>query len=463
MSGQMFVQFNCGLILGIACLPWPNTVALAQSKPVLIQPEIQYQRMDGFGITIGNGSAREIMASPAAERTRLLDAVFGPDGSRLNIIRSEVSWTAKRLPITHPLYLRGFMYYFADEADETAQFNLFREAQKRGDIIWNSCVWTPPPQWKSNQSAKDGGELLPKHYVDFATYLAAYLEFYKNLRYQKIDVLSLQNEPNRSLDTQSCVWNSVQLKALLKEVGKLFAERNIQTKLMLPELAWDQLTAFLQPILGDSEAKGFLSYLGAHSQDGETTELTAVKEFSKRQNFRLWQTEYSLASEEAARGIEGGLRLADRVLMDLSQAECQAWLYWTLLTPENWQGRMGLLDRSESGWKSTKRFSSLAQFSRFVPRNSVRISTVGGSLPLVAFRNPEYTGVILIFVNSTSEPVTESLEMRGWGLQRMVAHRTSEQEDCSVVPLPPQSGSQISLTLAARSITTLVAQIRRIR
>ena len=112
----------------------------AQSKPILIQPEIQYQRLDGFGVTVGNGSAKELMALPATERTRLLDLVFGSDGARANIVRSEISWKGQRLQMTHPLYLRGFMYYFADEENETAQFNLLREALKRGEVLWNSCA-----------------------------------------------------------------------------------------------------------------------------------------------------------------------------------------------------------------------------------------------------------------------------------------------------------------------------------
>ncbi len=150
---------------------------------------------------------------PATERTRLLDLVFGNDGARANIVRSEISWKGQRLQMTHPLYLRGFIYYFADEENETAQFNLLREALKRGEILWNSCVWSPPPQWKNNQSSPEGrGELLPKHYEDFATYLAAYIEFYKKLRFQDVHVLSLQNAPLNSQATAGCLWNPVQFK-----------------------------------------------------------------------------------------------------------------------------------------------------------------------------------------------------------------------------------------------------------
>jgi glucuronoarabinoxylan endo-1,4-beta-xylanase len=438
-------------------------LASAQSKPILIQPEIQYQRLDGFGVTVGNGSAKELMALPATERTRLLDLVFGNDGARANIVRSEISWKGQRLQMTHPLYLRGFMYSFADEENETAQFNLLREALKRGEILWNSCAWSPPPQWKSNPSLDGRGELLPKHYEDFATYLAAYIEFYKKLRFQEVHVLSLQNAPLNSQAAVGCLWNPGQFKEFLKVVGKVFKERGIPTKIMLPELGWNELIPFLQPILEDQEAKGLVSYLTAHSLEAESPGRSLAKETYKRQNFKLWQTEFALPAAEESAGIAGGLKLATHLLNDLTQAETQAWLYWTLLPPAGWSGRLGLLDKAGSTFQPSKRFWSFVQFSKFLPRNSVRVSASGGSSPFAAFRNPQYNAITVVFLNSSQQPAQETLEMRGWNLERLMAYRTSEQEDCAAVPLPAESGPKMTLTLEPRSITTLVAQIRRIR
>lgn len=444
----------------LASLP---TALRAQAKPILIQPEIQYQRLDGFGVTVGNGSARELMALPATERTRLLDLVFGSDGARANIVRSEISWKGQRLQMTHPLYLRGFMYYFADEENETAQFNLLREALKRGEVLWNSCVWSPPPQWKNNQSPEGKGELLPKHYEDFATYLAAYIEFYKKLRFQDVQVVSLQNAPLNAQAAAGCLWNAGQFKEFLKIVGKVFKERGIATKIMLPELGWDELSPFLQPILEDPEAKSLVSHLSAHSLEADSPGRSLAKETYKRQNFKLWQTEFALPAAEESAGIAGGLKLAAHMLNDLKQAETQAWLYWTLLPPAGWSGRLGLLDQAGPSFQASKRFWSFAQFSKFLPRNSVRVSASGGSLPFAAFRNPQYSGITVIFLNPSQQPAQETLEMRGWNLERLMAYRTSEKEDCATVPLPAESGPKVPLTLEPRSITTLVAQIRRIR
>lgn len=434
----------------------------AQPKPILIQPEIQYQRLDGFGVTVGNGSARELMGLPASERTKLLDLVFGSDGARANILRSEISWKGQRLQMTNPLYLRGFMYYFADEENETAQFNLLRDALKRGEVLWNTCVWSPPPQWKNNQSHEAKGELLPKHYEDFAAYLASYIEFYKKLRFQDINVISLQNAPLNAQAVTGCLWNAVSFKDFLKVVGKVFKQRGIVTKIMLPELGWDELNAFIQPILEDPEAKSLVSHLSAHSLELDSPGRSLARETYKRQNFRLWQTEFATPTGENSAGIAGGLKLATHLLNDLTQAETQAWLCWTLLPPAGWTGRLGLLDRAGSTFQPSKRFWALVQFSKFLPRNSVRISASGGSSPFVAFRNPQYNGITLVFLNTSQQSMTETVELRGWNLERLAAYRTSEKEDCAAVPLPAESGPKMTLTLEPQSITTLVAQIRRV-
>jgi O-glycosyl hydrolase len=444
----------------LATLPTP---LWAQAKPILIQPEIQYQRLDGFGVTVGNGSARELMALPVTERTRLLDLVFGTDGARANIVRAEVSWKGQRLKMTHPLYLRGFMYYFADEENETAQFDLLREALKRGDVLWSSCVWSPPPQWKDNQSPEGKGTLLPAHYAEFATYLAAYIDFYKKLRFQDVDVLSLQNDPLTAQAVAGCLWNPEQFKEFLKVVGRIFKERGIGTKIMLPELAWDQFAPFLQPLIDDPEARNLISHLSAHSVEAESPGRSFARETYKRQNFKLWQTEFAVPAADESAGIAGGLKLATHLLNDLTQAETQAWLYWTLLPPAGWSGRLGLLDRAGSSFQPSKRFWSFVQFSKFLPRNSVRVSARGGSSSFAVFRNPQYNGITVVFLNPSQQPASETIEMRGWNLERRMAYRTSEKEDCATVPLPAESGPKLTLTLEPRSITTLVAQIRRIR
>jgi len=448
--------------LVVALLLLLHLPAWGQTKSVFIQPEIQLQRMEGFGVSIGNGCASQIAALSGIERARLFDLLFGTEGARINILRNEISWTGKRLPITHPLYLRGFVYYFGDEQNESDQYLVIREAQRRTEVILNSCVWSPPTQWKSNSSIGDGGELLPKHYENFADYLLGYLYYYKRMRNQDFPLLSLQNSPNLKLAGPSCLWSAEQLRDFVKILGARLKQQGYSTKIMLPEVAWDQAVPYVQTILDDSEASGMFSHVAAHSISLEPSSARAtLKEVSKRHSLKLWQTEFVLPKRANSNDMDEGLQLAAQLLEDLSESECHAWLYGPVLSTSS--ERQGLLEKSDNSFKPTKKFWALSQFSRFLPRNSVRIATKRGIVPVIAFRNPEYNGMTVVMINSAPEPVTELIELRGWTMERMVAHRTSAKEDCAQVPLPPESGTKRSLVLEPRSITTLVAQIRRVR
>jgi O-glycosyl hydrolase len=245
-------------------------------------------------------------------------------------------------------------------------------------------------------------------------------------------------------------------------VAKQFKVQGIRTQFLLPELDWSSLAEFLDPIMADPEARQCVSVIAAHSYTGDNKDRLKIKEISKRLNVKLWQTEYALPLAEDFAGLDGGLRLAEQIINDLLYAECQAWFYWVPLAPPLWKGRTALLDGDASSFKLTKRFWCLAQFSRFISNNSVRIMTSGGTSEVIAFRNPGYTSIALVFMNRSAEPVQETLQTRDWNLERTAAYRTSQAEDCAVVPLPGESGSKISLTLAPRSITTLTAQIRRL-
>ena len=433
-----------------------------QTKPILIQPEVQYQRFDGFGITLGNGGAKEIMGLPERERARVMDLLFGSEGAHFSLVRNEITWAAKRLPLTHPLYLRGLRFSFVDEENETDQFNLLREAQKRNEVIPYSCSWSPPPLWKTNLSEYDGGELTTQHGEDFAFYLGAYIDFYKKLRFLEIPWLSFQSNPKGSGPFQSCLWNPAQTIEFLKLVAKQFKLQGIRTQFILPELDWSSLAEFLDPVMKDPEARQWVSVIAAHSYAGDNKDRSKIKEISKRFNVKLWQTEYALPAAENSAGLDGGLRLAEQIMNDLLYSECQAWFYWVALASPQWKGRAALLDGDSNSFKLTKRFWCLAQFSRFISNNSVRIMASGGTSQVIAFRNPGYTAIAVVLMNRSAEPVVETIQTRDWNFERTAAYRTSQEEDCTVIPLPGESGSKLSLTLTPRSITTFTAQIRRL-
>ena len=359
-SGRLFPTTVLGLLL-VACGP----AALGQPKPILIQPQIRFQRMDGFGVSGSNGCAKEIDNLPSAQRLRLFDLLFSPEEAGLNILRSEIGWTGQRIAITARLRLTGLTFSFGGDERENAQFSLLRQARKRQDVLLSSCLWTPPPAWKSNQALDGSGSLLAQHYRDLAEYLAGYVEYYEKLRGQPVHVVSLQNRPDGGDSPAGCRYEANELRDLLKMVGERFREKRIRTRLMVPEAGWSETLPFLKTLMDDRETRPWLSHVGVQSSVEPNPGADAVDQLARRHNFNLWQTQFTTPAGNSDE-MDDALDLAQTLIADLLRG-CRAWLYGTILATDALPGRRGLLEVTNTGFRVPKRFRALVQFSRFIP------------------------------------------------------------------------------------------------
>jgi O-glycosyl hydrolase len=437
----------------------PLILCQQSPKPILIQPQIQQQRIDGFGFSIALGAARQIQALPDSEKKRLLDLLFGPEAAHCNLVRTEVSPTGKRLTMTSPLYISGFVYSFAEDENESAQYSFLREARKRGDILVNLCPWSPPAQWKNNNSLQNGGSLREDKYQDYADYLFNYLKFYLNLRNFAFQSISLQNAPDQAQPFQSCLWKPEQLASFLKVFSTTLKKNDIPLQILLPDVGWDHLAEQAQPFLKENGNRETPFTLSAQSTSGSLQDRTATREMIRRANLKIWQTNFALPAQMP--DWTGGLALAQQLVEDLTQAECSAWLYGTVISNPHEPDKSGLVVLEKNVIKTTKRFWAFSQVSRFVGRDYVRVSAVGGSSLYAAFRNPLYKELSIVFVNPGLQEIAEQLEMRGWSFDAPHLYRTSEGEDCQLLPASLPSAPRLAITLAPKSVTTLVCQLKR--
>ena len=429
-------------------------------EPILVQPQIRFQRVDGFGVSGSNGCAREIYNLPSAERLRLLDLLFSPKEAGLNILRNEIGWTGQRIAITARLRLTGLAFSFGGDERENAQFSLLRQAGKRQEVLLSSCVWTPPPPWKSNQAVGGAGSLLAEHYQDLAEYLVGYVEYYEKLRGQPVHVLSLQNRPDGADLPVGCRYGANELRDLVKMVGEKFRQKRIRTRLMVPETGWKETLPFLKTLLDDREVRPWLSHVGVQSSTEPNPGADAVDQLVRRHNFSLWQTQFTSPAGNSDE-LDDALDLAQTLIADLLRG-CRAWLYGPIFATDALPGRLGLLEETDTGFRIPKRVRALTQFSRYIPRGAVRVYATGGGTPVVAFRNPADRQLVVVLVNPKEEVVEEEIELRGFRLESIEMFRTSAVENNRAAEPTPKAGSKLKLTLAPKSITTMRASLRRV-
>jgi len=88
---------------------------------------------------------------------------------------------------------------------------------KHGGYVLAS-PWSPPKDWKSNNSVNGGGILIPTYYKLFANYLRNYAQH----MYDKgapVYAVSISNEPNYTAGYDGCEWTPEEMRDFFKEVG----------------------------------------------------------------------------------------------------------------------------------------------------------------------------------------------------------------------------------------------------
>jgi O-glycosyl hydrolase len=106
---------------------------------------------------------------------------------------------------------------FADNNYKGDYINNVKVVNKYGGYVLAS-PWTPPKEWKTNNSVNSGGYLIPAYYKNFATYLRSFCQY---MYYQGAPVyaVSIANEPNYIGGYDGCEWSSEQMRDFWKEVG----------------------------------------------------------------------------------------------------------------------------------------------------------------------------------------------------------------------------------------------------
>jgi O-glycosyl hydrolase len=78
--------------------------------------------------------------------------------------------------------------------------------------------WSPPAEWKDNNSTKGDGKLLPRYYQAYADYLRAFAR-HMNEKGAPIYAIAIQNEPNYKVDYDGCLWSNAEMRDFFKQVG----------------------------------------------------------------------------------------------------------------------------------------------------------------------------------------------------------------------------------------------------
>jgi glucosylceramidase len=392
-----------------------------------VDDRLHYQRILGFGAAITDSSAWLIGTQlTTGERQRVLRALFSPGkGIGLNFMRVAIG--ASDFTAT------GEPYSYDDEGvDPTlANFSIAHDKpyvipvlkammsrDHRIDLF--ASEWSPPAWMKANDNLDNlfgKGTLLPLYYGAFADYLVKFIQAYRSDGLP-IWGIAPQNEPgNDSSYPGMSLTAADEADIIENDLAPLLAGAGLHTRIYAGET--DDSSALPATVL-NSPARRLISGAAWHCYGGEDRISVFHRRFPGAEN---------LLSECAP---EISPYAPAEAVIDAMRNWASAFDLWNTALDQdggpveepdagcpNCMGLVTINDGAEPlGDKPAPRFTSsfyqLGQFSKFVQRGAVRVSTprwvhdkgprsrpaVSPGVDNVAFVNPNGTRVLVAFNNS---------------------------------------------------------------
>ena len=165
---------------------------------------------------------------------------------------------------------------------------------------------------------------------------------------------------------------------------------------------------------------------------------------------QIWETEHT--GDDPGLGITAGLNEAQSIYDIVYIAQASAYHHWWT----NATGGAGLLD---GNWQTTKLFSAMAQFSKFIRPGWVAVgeSDDNNGLRISAFKNPATGDFATVLVNTGSSAITETINLNGAYAPVLTPWVTTATLDVAQQQSIPATGngSSFTYTIPAKSIVTL--------
>lgn len=375
------------------------TTASNSYQNIEVNPSKTYQTIDGFGYTLTGGSVEVINQLSSAKKEALLQELFGNGESSIGISYLRLSIGASDLNSS----VFSYNDLPAGQTDVTlSQFSLSKD-QALVDMLKKILTINPnikiiatpwsPPVWMKDNGNSIGGSLKPEYYGVYAQYFVKYIQEMKKNGIT-IDAVTPQNEPLHPGNNPSMYMTAEQQRDFIKNnLGPAFQTANLSTKIIVYDHNCDK-PEYPLTILSDTEASKFVDGSAFHLYAGNILILNNVHNAYPDKN--VYFTEQWTGSTGTFSGdlmwhtknvVIGSMRNWSKIALEWNIANDAAFNPHTPGGCTQCKGAI-TINNSETFTRNVG-YYIIAQASKFIPQNSVRISsTESGNLSSVAFKTP---------------------------------------------------------------------------
>ncbi len=404
--------------------PTPTPITPSPIVTVTISPLTTYQTITGFGAANRMWGTTSLLPADAQKAFGLGDGELG-----LSIFRVRLS---------------------SNQSEWSIILEAVKEANKRGVKVLAS-PWSPPAALKDNNS-DIGGSLLPQNYTAYKSYMNSFIN-YMSTNGAKIDVVSIQNEPDWNPSYESCAWTADNMINFLTAPGSISG-----VQVAAPEsLNFNQ--TFTNSILSNDSAAAKISIIAGHIYGGGIAKFP----IAEQKNKEIWMTEYLLNLNTGNTGAPawGTYSEADkwdeslRMLASVHDALSNNWnayIWWYL---QRYYSFIGDGEQATVNGEVLKRGYAFSHFAKFVRPGFIRINAAppaGSSLKISAYKKDSQTVVVIINADASA---VNNVEINGLTFTSGTSYTTSLSGNLSKKTLTV-TNSKPTIDMLAKSVTTLV-------
>jgi glucuronoarabinoxylan endo-1,4-beta-xylanase len=357
-------------------------------------------------------------------------------------------------------------------------------------VIATPC--TPPPAFKTGSVPGEpyahcnnglaegfcGGSLDPSHYEGYARYLKGFIDYFQSGGV-KLYAISIQNEPDASVQWESCFWSGNSYSYHREKTsnagsaldawiaGNASVVTATGTRLMMPE-SMNFNTNFATDSLNDPKAASQISIIAGHIYGAKPFYYAQAENAGKE----VWMTEHWLeVSEEnwfnpsgSSSSIRDALNTAEEVHNSMVTGQYSTYVWWWIWNdPAAAKGvNNGLIDSNTTNPAPTYFGYAIGQFSKFVQPGYYRYDVIGSpasGILISAYSGTDSAGAeryIIVATNENRAAVSQIFTIAKAAVTSMKLYQTTSTGGLKPQPAISVSDDTFTYNLPAESITTFV-------
>lgn len=279
--------------------------------------------------------------------------------------------------------------------------------------------------------------------------------------------LSVANEPSYSRNTMSGAF----IRDVIKNLGPRLRAANLPTVFVIPDdVRSSDGAAKANIIMADPLARSYVGALATHLYDESITNVSKMQLLSQQYGLPLWMTETSGDLAGSFGFGSGPFDWADLIHQLISTYDVTAIDYqWGFIGVV---GNGSFIDLNKAhgggtaytGYTLRKEYYVTGQFSRFIASGARRIQSSSTNANVKVSAYVDWPNLTIVAVNNTSGSLTASVDLVGLPtLNTLNAVRTSASENWTSLPAIAVGGTNFTVTLPQKSVTTFTATLPPLR